>query len=1021
IYFAADTTNVYISEWYNDKRDFFDADVVALAMGQGITLEDAVLDKGVVLRGRITDGNAGIANAAVNLYDLSYTHIAMGTSDYNGNFTLSGLPSATYKAYVEADGFIKQWYNDTYSFENADVIVLDISDKTLEDIVLVRGGTLGGRVTDDQGVGVPDIAVNVYDRDYNYLSSVITDAAGSYSLSGLPGVDCKIFFSTDGNRAFLGEWYNDKADFDSADFISIALGGTTVLSDAVLVRGGIINGRVVNEQGRGIPDISVTAFDSAYYYRGYAYTDANGYYTMPGLKGGMVKVYFDAYAAGNYQSEWYDNKASFETADFVSVNAGASTVVPDAVLSVAARISGRAINAQGVGIPGVLVTLYETHYYFMESTPTDSSGNFTLEGLPAVQCKIEFQAWDTVVYLSEWYNDKGSFDDADLVTLNTGGNLVLDDTVLREGGTVTGRVLDEGGRGMGGIYITAYDENYYYLGDADCDADGHYSLQGLPAGNCKIFYDVNEGNYLSQWYRDKKIFDDADPVMINPGITTSLPDVVLREGGMIRGKVTAGMSNCDVTVFDENYMYVTFAMPGNDGSYQLEGIPTGRYYVHFASYDANYISQWYNGKASFDEADAVDVRKGSTTNLRKTRLEPGGVIKGRVLDAGGNGIANIYVEVFDENGFYLSGDETAPDGNFFVPGLTTGVCKIAFNCYGTGNYVDEWYDDKDGMDSADVFRATAGREYELPDVVLADGAKIRGTITNGGMGLEGIYAIAFRLSDGASWYAFSDSSGDYAIYNLPAAEYKVRFQSHSNYISEWYNDRPDEASADILGLAEGRELPGIDAEMQLGGSIKGTVTDSTGNPLAMVDVVVKTDDEEAYWAITDGLGNYTVDVLPTGTYKTLFDPGYLNYYYDPTDSNNYVYQWYDNAETFNTAANIQVNVSQTVSGLDARLQEGGSITGNITNFNGDPVSNANIRVYRTGMEDVGYTLNVFSDGMGSYRVKGLVAGDYFVVFDALNLGYDLEYYDNAATEAEATPVSVPATGQVTGIDAVLNQ
>ena len=98
-----------------------------------------------------------------------------------------------------------------------------------------------------------------------------------------------------------------------------------------------------------------------------------------------------------------------------------------------------------------------------------------------------------------------------------------------------------------------------------------------------------------------------------------------------------------------------------------------------------------------------------------------------------------------------------------------------------------------------------------------------------------------------------------------------------NYITQFYNDKPTLELATKETVTSGSPLTGIDAEMQVGGQIEGTVTDaSTHAAIEGVEVCAleKEEEEEELLEVncadTNASGQYSVEGLPSGEYKVEF-------------------------------------------------------------------------------------------------------------------------------------------------------
>jgi hypothetical protein len=102
------------------------------------------------------------------------------------------------------------------------------------------------------------------------------------------------------------------------------------------------------------------------------------------------------------------------------------------------------------------------------------------------------------------------------------------------------------------------------------------------------------------------------------------------------------------------------------------------------------------------------------------------------------------------------------------------------------------------------------------------------------------------------------------------------------------------------------------------------VTEATGgkNPVKGVGVfVLNVASPEFAEAKTGPTGEYTVNGLPKGSYKVEFIP--------PVESN-LVPQFYEGAHSFSTAKAVEVKEGETTKNVNAALQEGGEISGTVT-------------------------------------------------------------------------------------------
>ena len=121
-----------------------------------------------------------------------------------------------------------------------------------------------------------------------------TDAAGGYTVTGLtPGAYTVEFVppTASGVNA-VPQYYNGKTAAASADPVTVA-GGRFATVNTDLPTGGQITGAVTDASTHaGLAGVEVYAYSASGGYSGYAYTDANGNYTISSLATGTYQVLF---------------------------------------------------------------------------------------------------------------------------------------------------------------------------------------------------------------------------------------------------------------------------------------------------------------------------------------------------------------------------------------------------------------------------------------------------------------------------------------------------------------------------------------------------------------------------------------------------------------------------------------------------------------------------------------------------------------------------------------------------------
>ncbi|UCC41258.1 MAG: hypothetical protein JSV96_07500 [Candidatus Aminicenantes bacterium] len=289
------------------------------------------------------------------------------TTDTDGNYVHSVSSGWSGTVTPTKTGNIFYPANRSYSNVTSSKVDQDYSGST---------SFIKGRVTNDLSSGIKDVIVAVYSASASYITSSSTDSNGDYLIGGLSTGNYWLWFWTGiSSGMYAQEWYNDKDSFSAADSVSVTAGSTTSGVDAVLAKGGNIEGRVTNVLDAGIELVLVEAYASSGNLADSDFTNSNGGYSILGLKAGSYKLNFNTtYAIGNYYSEWYNDQASMGTADSISVTEWSVTSDINAQLSSPNPfISGTVATSGGAGIQGVTITFSGG----AGTATTDSDGDYS--------------------------------------------------------------------------------------------------------------------------------------------------------------------------------------------------------------------------------------------------------------------------------------------------------------------------------------------------------------------------------------------------------------------------------------------------------------------------------------------------------------------------------------------------------------------------------------------------------------------------------------------------------------------
>jgi alpha-tubulin suppressor-like RCC1 family protein len=471
---------------------------------------------------------------------------------------------------------------------------------------------------------------------------------------------------------------------------------------------------------------------------------------------------------------------------------------------------------------------------------------------------------------------------------------------------------------------------------ATTDAAGEYTVTVRESGSYDVRFSAPPGSgyVASEYYNGKLSSTEETAVPVALGATTSGIDARLVEGGYITGSVISASTKTPVAGVEvcARESGAECVLSNENGQYTISGLATGEYKVEFYSNSGMYIPQYWNGKSLAAEGELVHVTLGQATSRINAELEPltNGAITGTVRDGTSTqGIKGIEVCAYEMGGEETGGlfgqcAETNGGGEYAILELTTGEYLVEFSSpFNSGlNYVTQYFNASSSAANATLVHVGTKSIATGIDAQLNEGGRVAGKVTDASTtaAIAGIEVCAYSTSGEGFGCASTDSNGEYTISALGSGEYDVEFYSPPNsgldYVTQYYNGQHKASVANPVSVTEGQTTQNIDARLEEGGRIEGTVTDvSTGAAIKGVLVCALVSiSESASCAVTDTRGDYAITGLVGGQYKVGFD-GWKNY----------IIQYYNNKLSFAEGQEVTVSVGDTASGVDAAMSASHSI------------------------------------------------------------------------------------------------
>ena len=710
-------------------------------MAEGMTREDlsqalktlgkpaAPMDVGTI-SGTVTvnGGTAPLENGVwVDVYDVYGYYIDDAwVDDTDGSYTVYDLPPGDYFVTTNSN-FVDEFYDDIMlnGFGNwrqvVDgghlVTVTSGNDTPGIDFDLLSGARISGTIYEEDGVtpityDFLDYEVfNALDPFDSYTDWVSTDENGNYEIYVAYIGGIKLHAQVEG---FMGQFYNNKDDWETADVITLATyqdditGIDFLLADEpfVVPLGGAISGTVT--AGDVFPLPAFLGFGVAFSAEDTTIAGLGaimfGTYTIGGLLEGLSPgdyfVYVDDIRpdvpltllglpaqGGNFVGEFYDDAVTIETATPVTVALNDTTRDINFQLASGGGISGTVTGPTATGLDSIVVVafhadLMQDEYFpfpsdvWMDLVFTDADGNYLMSGLPSgeyIVRTIPILSKHAGMVMGEYYQDVHNlfaFGDAQPVSVWAPGVTPDIDFALEAPGIIAGTITGSGP--IEDVTVVALDAATGIPAvtlPGTTDETGAYMIPGLEEGDYKVLAvpPVADDPYLlPEFYDGMRDFDAATVVPVAWGTPSAGIDFTLETGGFIQGFVNlppAFPLGADtlwaipVAAYDsETGKVAGTALVTFSGGYRIGQLPAGMYYVAAIPTVPGLAVTYFGGGDTYDDLTTTPIIVVAGDSVRADiTLEPGlGSISGRVeMTMTGTPILS-FVMSYDQTGHMTS-------------------------------------------------------------------------------------------------------------------------------------------------------------------------------------------------------------------------------------------------------------------------------------------------------------------------------------------------------------------------------
>jgi protocatechuate 3,4-dioxygenase beta subunit len=764
---------------------------------------------------------------------------------------------------------------------------------------------------------VMGLSLRAQDRDERWLIHMIKASAANGCVNGLESFGASR--SVENTEQSLLAIHNISAHFrEVSNLIKQGWSEQEILAafNAKLTTqkgSGSISGKIT-EKGSGTIQnyASVTAYNEFGRYCGYdfLYSNSNGRYKLKNLAPGKYYVHVQS---SEYQDIYYRNTTDWRKAKLVRVNKNKETRNINFKLESIkgdGAISGQVQGKDGAPIMGCNVSVIDLDHNFVNSSETDTNGDYVVSNLSAGDYKICAYE-ESGVYVGVWYPNTRSFEEASIVKVTDAETTPNIDFILDYGGTIKGKVVGADGKPVEAYTcsISLFDMQENYIRSGSTDEKGQFAIEGIPQGTYKLKAEYyGSENLISCWYKSANKFQQATPIRVEPSEVENV-SIKLKQGGIITGRVVSDNGQplgyeCEIIAYDENRSWSGYSYTDENGDFRIQGLESGRYKL-FAEVERNPfdwqsqpVNEWYNGAYFFDEATFIKVTAPKTTANVVFSLSLGGQITGRVAGPFRGDYWDYELTVYAYNlksEYAGSADVDYYSGYYVINGLPSGEYRVRAVYWGEGDILTEFYDNKSCFEMANNITVIAPTGTGNINFELDYAGNIQGFLTDINKN-----RVIDNETHHVQIYAFDSETGDFADltentfvsgYNLQLLEGQYKVAALSFYYN-WM------AGADDFGVAyhpEGQSVndpatlkytakPGSAKKLssmalkKTDGSISGTIYDiNSGHPLTEGLYLVWVFDMDGYLVGYSGYcdcnapisGEFRVGGLRPGNYYVL--------------------------------------------------------------------------------------------------------------------------------------------------------
>jgi hypothetical protein len=382
----------------------------------------------------------------------------------------------------------------------------------------------------------------------------------------------------------------------------------------------------------------------------------------------------------------------------------------------------------------------------------------------------------------------------------------------------------------------------------------------------------------------------------------------------------------------------------------------------------------------------------------------------------GSALAGMKVAAYSPAGVFQAGATTDSLGRYTLLNVPAGQTRVlAYDDPGQV-YATSYYPNAPSFETSQTFTLTHSQVVTGIHFALVRGGRIEGTVIAEATGvpLQEMTVAAYTAGGVRREQVTTDSGGKYSLLLPPGDFILASWDEQSIYLTEFYANVTRASLATPVSVVSGVTRGGHGFTLEIGARVLGTVKDNASDKglAGMTISAWSTAGELLVQGVSGASGEFGLAVPPGKVRFVAHD-----------NAGVYAGSFYNNAEAFSVAAECELALGQTLSGIDFRLAKGGTITGRVT----DGVTAAGLPGLTVAVYNLSGTTRqiVQTNLQGDYTA--LVPPGYYKVAAYDNTGLyatqfwskrlAFQYADTAvvlAGQPSAVQFSLPLAAKITG-------